>query len=355
MSCSSYDVAVAGSGPSGSIAALSLARLGWNVCQLESAEADRDRNGETLPPESTPLLRSLDLLAALERSNPIESPGVLSWWGGPQPVEHDFLANPYGSGWHICRTRFDSELRAEALRAGVSTYRRFTVSQRTRDGSWWDFGHIRAKFLIDASGRNGLRFDGGGDRDIEDVLLALVLRISQTENHYTDRRMIIEATPRGWWYAAPTPGAGAVAMFFTGRPEYAFVRRLAVEKLMEGAPHTQLLWQAGQIADQRWCSVSSSVRRKMQGEGWVSTGDSASSYDPLSGRGVFKALRHGSLAARAVDAQLRGSSDALQQYEARVRHEFREYAAQRREHYRLETRWPTSSFWGPRQSGDEGV
>ena len=52
--------------------------------------------------------------------------------------------------------------------------------------------------------------------------------------------------------------------------------------------------------------VASSCRKTISGEAWLAVGDSASSYDPLSGRGIFKAMRQGTNAAIAVDGFLRG-------------------------------------------------
>jgi flavin-dependent dehydrogenase len=80
----------------------------------------------------------------------------------------------------------------------------------------------------------------------------------------------------------------------------------------------------------------------MFGSNWLAAGDSASSYDPLSGRGVFKAVRHGVEAARAI---AEGSEEA---YSAMVEREFTEYVRQRRMYYAGERRWPGSIFWSRR-------
>jgi flavin-dependent dehydrogenase len=53
----------------------------------------------------------------------------------------------------------------------------------------------------------------------------------------------------------------------------------------------------------------------------------------LSGRGIFKALRHGEIAARAIDLRLGRVEDAMDAYTAQVHREFQAYASQRRHHY----------------------
>ncbi len=80
----------------------------------------------------------------------------------------------------------------------------------------------------------------------------------------------------------------------------------------------------------------------MFGDGWTAVGDSASAYDPLSGRGIFKAFRHGVAAAVAI------TSGRMDEYAARVQREFEEYVRQRRMHYASEQRWQESIFWQKR-------
>jgi flavin-dependent dehydrogenase len=95
-------------------------------------------------------------------------------------------------------------------------------------------------------------------------------------------------------------------------------------------------------------------RKKVFETDWVAVGDSASSYDPLSGRGIVKALRHGQAAAQAIDARLRGDPTDMDHYAAQVQREFEEYARQRRSYYSLEQRWTDQPFWQRRKSGNFG-
>jgi flavin-dependent dehydrogenase len=336
-----YDVIVAGGGPAGSVTAICLARLGWRVALAEASAGESVRYGETLPPECNPLLRRLGLWSAFERSAPLESPGILCSWGQPNAAAQDFLSNAHGAGWHVDRARFDAELRAEASREGVAVLRGASVKACVREPDCWRWRDLRARVFVDASGRNGLRLDGAAEREIDDSLLALVLRISHPAGRPRDLRTQIAATPWGWWYWAPVPDGSSVAMFFTNRQEYARVRR------MEGSIGAFV--DTGRVVESRWIAVSSSLRKILSGDGWIAIGDSASSYDPLSGRGIFKAIRHASLGAEAVDGVLRRKRGALDAYEARVRGEFREYIKQRRAYYALERRWPSSAFWSGRQ------
>jgi hypothetical protein len=65
----------------------------------------------------------------------------------------------------------------------------------------------------------------------------------------------------------------------------------------------------------------------------------------LSGRGIFKALRHGSAASKAIMA----GNTAIEEYGGSVRTEFASYARQRRMYYGGEGNWAESGFWRRRR------
>lgn len=340
-----YDVIVAGGGPAGAVASLYLARLGWNVALLEASTSHSTAIGETLPPECTPLFRELDLWDAFQRSRPIQSPGIVSTWGATYPSGQDFLRNAHGTGWHLDRARFDAELRAEAAHAGVAVIYGARVQTALRCDGYWHANALRAPYLIDATGRNGLRLEGAATREIDDLLLVLVLRISHPGRRPPDLRTQIAATPAGWWYWTPIPNGDSIAMFFTCREEYVHIQLRNPAAWARTQPAVAHLFAPAQLLDSRWLYASSSLRKQLSGDAWIATGDSASSYDPLSGRGIFKAIRHASLAAQALHALRNGRPDLLVQYEARVRAEYHAYVAQRRAYYAQEQRFPGTPFW----------
>lgn len=342
-----YDVAVIGGGPAGSVAALCLARLGWKTALLE-ADSGKTRYGETLAPECNVLLRRLGLWAAFQRSRPVESPGIVSCWGSDVPREQDFIHNAHGPGWHADRVRFDAELRSEARREGATLVERRRVSSVYREKGVWHLDEIQARYLVDATGRNGLRLNAPAAREIDDCLLVHALRISYPRGGPRDWRTLIVAAPSGWWYWSPLPDGNAVAMFFTCREEYPAIRRLAPAGCARAAPAIGDCLAPGRILESRWIAAPSSIRRVLHGDGWIAAGDSLSSFDPLSGRGIFHALHSASLAAEAVHHHLRLSA-IPSDFEVKTRTEFADYTSQRRQYYREELRWPLSPFWQGRQ------
>ena len=341
-----YDAAVVGGGPAGAIVALTLARLGRKVCLFEATHWDEERYGETLPPEINPVLRELGVYDEFLALAPLESPGIVSVWGGTAPGEQDFLRNPHGPGWHVDRNRFDRMLCMQAGAAGTECFCSETPEVR-RDAELWHAGDIDARFLVDASGRNGLRIDGDGGREIEDRLLAIVMRMEHPEEAPSDLRTLIESAPAGWWYSARLPQGQTIAMFFTDCDIYAR-EGIVLEEQLGDASVTRDRLRSGVLKGARIVHVTSSCRTEIAGESWLAAGDSASCYDPLSGRGIFKALRQGANAGMAVDAYLRGDPQPLGEYATLVRKEFDSYVVQRHAYYAAERRWAGLEFWSRR-------
>jgi len=347
-----FDIAIIGGGPAGSVTGLCLARMGWRVAILEASALEAERPGETLPPEINPVLRELGLREGFHECAPIESPGVVSLWSSDNPQETDFTFNPFGSGWHIDRRRFDLMLFHAAKRAGGCIFmdKRAEIA---RQGIGWEVSRrseptLFARFVVDATGRNGCRIDGSRERHTEDALLATVIRVSFADSHPHDLRTFIEAAPDGWWYSACLPMNDLIAMFFTDRESFRRGDAFIAEQ-MEHAPSIRRRMQ-GEIAQitATVVPVSSSCRRRITGRGWLAAGDSACSFDPLSGRGIFKPLQHGIAAAGAADGVLRGKTAALDEYEEMVRREFDSYLVQKKSFYASQTRWQNRPFWKAR-------
>ncbi len=379
-----FDVAIIGGGPAGATTGLCLARLGRRVALFDASMFDASmfdtsmfdtsmpdaspaqndsektgleepRHGETLPPEITPLLRDLGVWPTFAVLEPLESPGIVSSWGGAAPHEQDFLRNVHGCGWNVSRNLLDAMLRREADKAGVAVFRGCTALswEREKSGAWMLRAgdraaprEFRSRFLVSASGQNGLRVEGRYAYVVEDVLLAVVLRLSYPGGPPGDLRTCIESVHDGWWYWAPAHPGMATAMFFTSQEIYR--KAFSAGEQLEEAPLLRSRAHGARIVGQRLVRAASALNRHIAGDGWGAVGDSASSYDPLSGMGVFKALRQGRAAARAIHAYLNGDKRALPEYAESVKQDFEKYAEQRRIYYAGEQRWPEAVFWKQR-------
>lgn len=340
-----FDFLVVGGGPAGAVSGMCLARAGARVAVVEATSYRSERFGETLPPEINPVLRDLHLWAPFQALSPTRAPGIVSVWGEGIPSEQDFVGNPHGDGWRIDRNAFDAMLLEEARRAGATT-RTAQRANPTRSHGVWKTDEIAAPFLIDATGRSGLPLEDRNERETDDVLLAVALRFSSAAGSPADSRTYIETAPGGWWYSGLLPNGQLMAMFFTDRETY-MEEGVVLGDRLAMAPLTRARLRDAHLESSRVVYVSSSCRRTLFGDGWVAAGDAASSYDPLSGQGIFKALRQGAAAARAAMRD-RG---AVQQYAKTVRDEFDAYVRRRRLYYAGEGRWTMSGFWGRRLQG----
>lgn len=339
-----FDVLVVGGGPAGAVAGMCAARAGARVAIVEATGYDADRFGETLPPEINPVLRELGLWEPFRELAPVEAPGIVSSWGTESAVEQDFVASPHGSGWRVDRNTFDAMLLHQAERAGarVLKHRRAGVPRRALDV--WSMDEIRARFVIDAAGKNGMKLEARALREMDDVLLAIALVLNYDGGAPADCRTYLETSPAGWWYSGLLPGGNLMAMFFTD-PETYNGQGVVIADQLGGAPLTRERLRRGRIQRSRVVYAPSCRRLTIFGDGWAAVGDSASCYDPLSGQGILKALRQGAAAAGAVVRALDGEQADLAKYAATVRQEFESYARQRRNYYAMEGRWKASAFW----------
>jgi flavin-dependent dehydrogenase len=342
-----YDVLIAGGGPAGAVVAYCLGRRGARVAVLEATGYDTPRFGETLPPEINPALRDLGLEDSFRALAPLESPGIISSWGDAQASPTDFVNSPYGTGWHVDRNAFDAMLLREAESAGASVFLRRKLGAARRSSGVWRCDELRAGFLVDASGRNGLKLEPVPNRSIDDVLLAIIVLVSFRGPGVVDLRTYVEAVPSGWWYSTPLPDGAAVAMFFTDRETYRDEGVVLADHLAH-APLTAERLRTCKLERSSVVFAPSSCRASMFGDGWLAVGDSASCYDPLSGRGIFKALRQGAAAAQAVSL---ATETALTNYADTVRREYDSYWRQRSLYYESERRWESSAFWIRRRKG----
>jgi flavin-dependent dehydrogenase len=350
QAASVFDVAVIGAGPAGAATALELARRGREVVLLERTRFDGPRFGETLPPEINPLLRALGAWDAFLATGPLESPGTISAWGSPVPSEADFVANPFGCGWHVDRNAFDAMLCDLAASAGVRVLTGTGVSscRRDPDGYWTlrtaaDSGPaVRARFVVDASGRNGVRMNETDGRIIDDALVAVFLQFAHDGEPPADARTLVEAAPDGWWYCAPLPTGRTIAAFVV-EPDFYVDEGIGLAEQLERAPLACARVGRAHLLRSDTVHISSSIRKRAAGAGWAAVGDAAASYDPLSGYGITKALQDATALAAAIER------DDISPYADGVQRAFSAYVRQKRAYYASERRWFDQPFWKRRR------
>jgi len=298
-----YDVLVIGAGPAGSVVARRLAAHGARVALVGAAA----RGGcEGLSARSRALLveeglDELDLDApALELSAGMRGPfarrGV---WAQGRVVE--------GREWLVDRRRLAGALCAHAARAGVDWRADTVVDLGRHDGSWHARlragGTVAASQMIDARGRRGAECRG--------PLLLAVGRAFDLA-HAGAPGTHIHAARFGWcWWAV---GERGVWVQVVARPRSGgrmhpdtWIAAAAAEipplagVLAGAAPGAAAV---ARPAHARLGRQSVDVTR------WA-VGDAALALDPLSGQGVYEALRGARLVATAVHSVSSGGDAAL--------------------------------------------
>jgi flavin-dependent dehydrogenase len=358
------DVAVVGAGPAGASTASWLATAGLHVVMIERSIFDRPRPGESLAPRVGPLLADLGLTAEFHALAPLPSYGTESVWGEPTRASHTFLFTPFNHGYHVERARFDAmlataaEARGVELRLGVSCTRvtlderggvRLTVACATGKAP---SAQIRARFVVDATGRAAsVSHQMGARRALFDRLVGVGVR---AKSRSIEPRCCtsVEATPDGWWYAAPFSRDDRVYMFMTDG-DLASAYGLTEAARFEAVLRTSCI---GARAEPRAMTtrprVYSAISQRSlvppearEARRFLAVGDAALAVDPISGSGVVRALRTGKEAAAAISSALSGRNAALAEYEQARDRECTAYLAERSQYYALERRYPDRPFW----------
>jgi flavin-dependent dehydrogenase len=162
--------------------------------------------------------------------------------------------------------------------------------------------------------------------------------------------LLVETFADGWWYTAALPHGRRVVACMTDADE---ARRLklrdrdAFMRLLGETHHVRAAAAGGRVVDgpRLWPASS----RCVTGRGdlpLLCAGDAASSFDPVSGQGIVKALRSGVFASYAVADWLKqGDARGIARYWSLITREFDAYRTTLRDYYLLEQRWADRPFW----------
>ena len=360
MPLADFDVMIAGAGPAGSATAISLAAFAPRLrIALVGAPADEAAPiGETLPPQIEPVLRHLGVWQTFVAAGHRPSYRTISAWGGAELISNEFLFQTQQTGWRLGRARFDAMLAAKAAERAMPVVAKIEAA-RHADGEWGirldDGARCAARFIVDATGRGahvaraqGMRFEN------LDKLVGVALLFEDARDDGDG--LMVETCPDGWWYTAALPRGRRVVVAMTdadlvrgaglnGRA--GFLRALdATQHVGAAAANARALGEpVPHSAGSRHIVRETSLPL-------LCVGDAASCFDPVSGQGIFKALRAGVFASYAIADHLeRRDDDGLRRYAALIRSEFSAYRATLRDYYAQERRWAERPFWARRHAG----
>ena len=357
------DVFILGAGPAGCCAALHLAPF-YRTLLIDHNARPKPRAGESLPPAANKLLRDMGLLAEFKGQGHLPYYGNRSRWGSEHLRETDFLRDPMGHGWHLDRQAFEIWLRKKAVERGAALLAPARLAHVERDEhQQWRIVvmqnkrrlEIQSRLLIDAGGRTPLiaRRLGAARIQLDNLVCSWVIGEAKTD-HGEQGFSYIHSAPQGWWYTAPTPGGNRILAFHTraGNPATAWMH--SAKSLLEQAQKIPPLWKRVnfEIIDrnpEQWqhgyTAANSAMTQPAAGHAWLTVGDAALSFDPLSSQGIFNALYTGLAASESAYRFLGGEISDFAEYQKQLDMIYAAYERHLHEWYRSEQRWREAEFW----------
>ncbi|HSE46607.1 MAG TPA: NAD(P)/FAD-dependent oxidoreductase, partial [Gemmatimonadales bacterium] len=321
------DVIVIGGGPAGTTAATMLARKGWSVVLFERERFPRDHIGESLLPASIPVLEELGAMPAIREAGFLPKWGATMVWGtSREPWSWYFRetnrAQPHS--YQVWRPQFDQILLENSRRSGVDVREGHRVREVLFDGATAvgvrvgdDAAErtVRSRFVVDASGQEGLLGRARGLRRPDDQFRNLAIfayftnagRLPEPD----DTNIFIESYSEGWSWVIPLhTGWTSVGFVMDSKVAQEAVRRDGLEatyvRQIGLAAHTgRMLSSATRVAGPTIIRDWSYVSEDIAGDGYVIAGDAACFIDPLFSTGVHLALSAGVLASAYVTSALK--------------------------------------------------
>ena len=361
-----YDVAVLGGGAAGCATALALQQNGISkILVVESGRYEAIRVGESIPPDTRILLKKLGILADFLKENHETCLGSCSSWGDDGLGYNDFLFNPHGNGWHLDRRRFEAFLARKVIESGVElrTGTKFEKGESIGSkgfqlqlrGYNQETELVDARFVVDATGmRSCFARNWGARRLFLDRLIFAIAFFELSASSNFSNLTMLEAVEYGWWYAAKLPKRRLVTAVAS---EPAIIKQTTLNRSDNWLAHlkktnhiSRELVGCHLIEDSLLiCAAPSFLLNHTAGNGWLAVGDAASTYDPISSQGIYKALSDSLQAAKVIAAYLSGDTQSLSEYQSSITTRFDNYLQNRNYFYQLEKRWSTSRFWKRRQ------
>ena len=317
------DVLVAGAGPAGSATATFLAREGYSVLAIDRAAFPREKAcAEYMSPEAVRVLARLGVVEALERQGAAPLEGMKVTAAGGATAHGRFASarhQPYRpTGLSISRRILDNELVRAARSAGALVWEKASLAELVvEDGmvrgavvrdSAGQRRPVRARLTIGADGlrsavarRIGRRTHGRPRRMAFVAHFAGVSDIgASAELHFGPHSYIglnrIEADLVNVALVVPTDRAGAAR----GRAAEFFFEGLA------GFPAVAGRVGAGRLVRPVLPTGPFAARsRRVIAPSSLLVGDAADFFDPVTGDGIYSALRGAELVAETMIPALR--------------------------------------------------
>lgn len=181
-----------------------------------------------------------------------------------------------------------------------------------RGGAGWrlktQHGTLEADFCIVATGaRNSLRHVGT-EWTASDTMSALGYYVPSGQNHID-----IQFLPNLEGYIWVFPRCGHLSVGICGKGEPAQSLRARLERYME---QKGIAYKGARFYSHMLPSLEHAgwKKNRLAGEGWLAVGDAAGLVDPITGEGIYYAMRSGDLASQVVLDEAHSPAEKAQAY-----------------------------------------
>lgn len=331
------DALIVGAGPAGSAAAIALARRGYEVALIDKQIFPREKLcGDFVNPINRGILRDLGVEdQVLARAHgTVTGFRITTTSGREAEVEFADGVERTEAGLGLRRADLDHVLLRRAADSGAAVYPGQRIAELRRvEGGWRAIAeeeNWQAKVLIGADGRNSwvarqLGADRGAATTGRAVGLQCRLRIAGS----IGKNIEIHLIPGGYAGLVGVGGGAATLGMAVDRRQLggAHDREFLFERVLGRNPHLQfVLRRSSGALDLRSVYPVYFPPRRTVADHALLVGDAARVSEPITGEGIYFALRSGVLAAEAIDLALRRgdlTTAGLASYELACRRAFR--------------------------------
>jgi geranylgeranyl reductase family protein len=321
MKTGMYDVAVIGGGPAGSTAAALLARAGRRVIVFERERFPRFHIGESLLPFSMKAFTRLGLHEKFLRAGFIKKFGGEFFSACSSEGTKFYFKDGYRSqtdhSYQVTRGDFDKVLLDHAAESGAEVREETGVKSVEFAKEHVDLAisngkSIRARYVIDASGRNSVLGTKFNIKKTYEHLKKLSIfahyeGVWRAEGIDATLTVLIRGIDRWFWIIPLTPertSIGVVLDSETFKSSKRSPEDFLKQALLEQPVIVERMRAARRVSEVHVAADFSYRSRKLYGDRWLMAGDAAGFIDPIFSSGVFLAVFSGELAADALDVVL---------------------------------------------------
>jgi flavin-dependent dehydrogenase len=315
-----YDVAIIGGGPAGSTAATLLSRRGRRVVLFEKDAYPRFKIGESLLPHSLGTLDKLGIRAQLDARAVRKAGGEIASACGRRITRFYFenaLDLDARHAYQVERAWFDKMLLDHAAANGAEVRQPSGISRIEFDDAGAtlhsDSGPVRARYLLDCSGRNAVT---GSHFNLKRrynhlqkfSVYAHFEGVQRDEGRDAGLTRLVRGRDNWFWLIPIDDRRTSVGVVmdiadFRGAGQ-------TPEEALESAIDRSALMRSRMSASRRVTEIFAvgdySYRNtRLHGRRWLLAGDAAGFIDPIFSTGVFLAIHSAERATEAIDLALR--------------------------------------------------